>query len=175
MKQALTKTLKTIFSDVRRAIVGSIVLLLVGGSSGLLYFSRKALSFAIRIANIPTPLWATILFVLLCGVYTRLRVARGRALSTPQNSAIRSDDKIVFFQVLAYNWKTTIHSDTYYEVDATPFCPKHELEFVYNNPNWQCPEVYAGNCDNRLPESKHFHAHEIAESYIGKKVRNHEY
>jgi hypothetical protein len=29
--------------------------------------------------------------------------------------------------------------------------------------------------DNRLPESKHFHAHEMAESYIGKKVRSHAY
>ncbi len=74
MKQKLTKILKSILSDVRKAIIALIVVGLVGGTSGLLYLSKTALSFSIALLNTATPLWATILLVLTCCLYTYLRI-----------------------------------------------------------------------------------------------------
>jgi hypothetical protein len=70
MKQALTKLLKIIASDVRQSAVPAILLLLVGGTGGLLYFFQGALALSIQIVSLPTPLWATIALVLLCCLYT---------------------------------------------------------------------------------------------------------
>jgi len=73
LKATITRYLKAIFSDVRQAIVGAIVLALVGGTAGLLYLSKSLLSFSIQIANTPTPLWATVALVLVLGIYVRSR------------------------------------------------------------------------------------------------------
>ena len=74
----ITKILKTILSDVRRTVIGVIVLALFGGTTGVLYLSKTALDFSIAIINIPTPLWATFAVVLLLGVYIHLRSRRPR-------------------------------------------------------------------------------------------------
>jgi hypothetical protein len=73
MIQKLKAILKLILSDVRQAIIGAIAIALVGGTAGLLYLSKSVLSFSIQIANTPTPLWATIVLVLLVVVYVRLK------------------------------------------------------------------------------------------------------
>jgi len=67
----MIKILKTIFSDIRRTIVGVIDLALLGGATGVLYLSKTALDFSIAILTIPTPLWATIVVVLLLGLYAQ--------------------------------------------------------------------------------------------------------
>ena len=69
----MIKILKTIFSDIRRTVVGVIALALLGGTTGVLYLSKTALDFSIAILTIPTPLWATIVVVLLLGLYAQLR------------------------------------------------------------------------------------------------------
>lgn len=76
MKQILIKIVKIIVSDVRQAAVPAILFLIVGGSGGLIYLYRKALSGTILVANTPTPLWATIALVLLCCVYTYAKVEK---------------------------------------------------------------------------------------------------
>lgn len=74
MKEKLIKILKSILSDVRKTAIGLIVVGLIGGTSGLLYLSKTALSFSIAILNTTTPLWATILLVLICCLYTYLKI-----------------------------------------------------------------------------------------------------
>jgi len=85
MKQMLIKILKTIFSDVRQAAIPAILLLLIGGSAGLLLFSQGVLDFVIQTANIPTPIWATILLVLTCYLYTYLKIRLYQNSQNPSN------------------------------------------------------------------------------------------
>jgi hypothetical protein len=82
--QKLRKIFKTICSDARQAIIGAIVILLVGGTTGIVYFYKTALSFSIQILNSPTPLWTTILFVLLCCVYIHFKLIQKVSTETIQ-------------------------------------------------------------------------------------------
>lgn len=79
LMQKLKPILKSLFSDVRQAIVGVIVIALLGSIGGLLYLSKTALYFSIAILNTPTPLWATIALVLLVGVYIYLKISRNQS------------------------------------------------------------------------------------------------
>ena len=83
MKEWVIKILKTIASDVRQAAVPAILLLLIGGTGGLLLLSEKALDFARQSANIPTPLWATISLIFLCVLYTYLAARRKNPQKSP--------------------------------------------------------------------------------------------
>ncbi|MFA7382900.1 MAG: hypothetical protein WC001_05570 [Desulfurivibrionaceae bacterium] len=83
MKQKTINILRTLVSDVRQAAVPSILVLLLGGSAGLLLLSRRALDFSIQLATTPTPLWATIALVpLFCG-YSYLKTAKRSAKAIP--------------------------------------------------------------------------------------------
>ena len=75
----ITKSLKTIFSDVRQTVVGIVFLALVGGTGGLLYKSKTALSFSIALLKTPMPLWATTALAGLCCLYTYVKVAQIQA------------------------------------------------------------------------------------------------
>ena len=79
------KLLKSIFSDVRSTIIGLCVIAVVGGTSGLLYLSKTALSFSIAILNTKTSLWVTILLVLTCCLYTYLKVRLCQKTQNPPN------------------------------------------------------------------------------------------
>lgn len=83
MKEVLIKVLRTIASDVRQAAVPAILILLAGGTGGLLLLSEKALDFVRQSANIPTPLWATTALIVLCGLYTFLAVRRRNPQKPP--------------------------------------------------------------------------------------------
>jgi len=73
------------FSDARKAIIGAIVLALVGGTGGLLYLSKTLLDFSIAIATMSTPLWATILLFLLFGLYSYLKLRQHQHSYKPPN------------------------------------------------------------------------------------------
>jgi hypothetical protein len=73
MRKMIIKILKPIFSDARQAIIGVIVLALLGGTTGVLYRSKTALAFSIAILTTPTPLWATIVLVLLILAYIKTK------------------------------------------------------------------------------------------------------
>ena len=86
------------FSDARKAIIGAIVLALVGGTGGLLYLSKTLLDFSVAIATISTPLWATIFLILLCGLYTSLRLRRHQhPLQLPPNQEELREDFGVYW------------------------------------------------------------------------------
>jgi hypothetical protein len=73
LKQTLFKLLKSVFGDLRRAVISIIVVALVAAGGGILSISTTVLNYSILIANTPTPLWVTIALVLLLGLYIGLR------------------------------------------------------------------------------------------------------
>ena len=75
-KELITKTLKAIGVDTRQAIIGVIVVSLVGGYSGLLYLSKTALEISLLFLNTQTPLWATISLIVLCCLYIYLQIVK---------------------------------------------------------------------------------------------------
>lgn len=87
MKKLIIKILKTIFSDVRQAIVALIVVFLVSSIGGLLYLSKTALAFSVSILTIPIPLWATIVLVLLLVLYVQLKGKKSQSSRIPISSA----------------------------------------------------------------------------------------
>ena len=156
MKQLLIRVLKTIFSDVRQAAVPAILLLLVGGSAGLFLFSQKALDFAIHIANMPTPLWVTIvLAVLYCG-YIYVTITKIPIASNKANQAKKSTNVVKYFNIGNYKWKTTIYENDYFEVDKCPLCIKHDLKFIYGSREKYCPGTEKEKCNNKLSEYDEF-------------------
>jgi hypothetical protein len=108
MKQALTKLLK-IASDVRQSAVPAILLLLVGGTGGLLYFFQGALALSIQIVSLPTPLWATIALVLLCCLYTYVKAGQIQAMlkATDQSSNNPPPD-IEYRRQLIATWRKMV-------------------------------------------------------------------
>lgn len=150
LKAALLKLLKSLAADVRNAIVAVVVVGLLLAYGGLLYLSKTALSYTILILQTPTPLWASIALVLLCGVYIRLRVVRHRALVSSQNKSVK-DYRTIHFPVMKFKWKTYIRGDSLFEVDRTPLCADHDLTFILKGGYYQCPEVLWRRCDNKIP------------------------
>lgn len=94
MKKTSLRILGWFASDIRSAIVASIVaaLVLVGG--GALYLSKTALSYATAAATTPTPLWATIVLVLLCCgcIYYIFRRSRPTSQTSPVESKTLTED-----------------------------------------------------------------------------------
>jgi hypothetical protein len=73
LKATLIKWLKLFGGDMRRAVVGYILVVLILAGGGVLVVTKTALTWLTQIANIQTPLWVTILLILLCGLYTYLK------------------------------------------------------------------------------------------------------
>jgi hypothetical protein len=164
--QWIIKTLKTIFSDVRKTIIGIIVLAILGGTGGVLYLSKTALSFSIAILTIPTPLWATIVLVLLVIAYIKMKK------SSPSSA---SNYIIKYFTIGKFKWKTKIYDYGYFEIDKYPFCITHDLQFIYGDNSKYCPGTEKEKCNNRIYESDFSHIYESAKSNIDKLVRNKQY
>lgn len=175
LKAKITGWRKTIVSDIRQSIVGIIVGAAVVTYGGLLAISKTVLSFSIQIAKIPTPLWVTIVLALLCGVYIHLTVVRHRPLSASRNKVSKVPTKTISIEVWGFKWRANIYSDNAYVVDKMPFCPEHDLRFIYFNEFYQCPEVHSRKCNWKLPENSLSAIYDVVQSHIEKKVRNHEY
>jgi hypothetical protein len=86
LKATLIKWLKLFGGDTRRAIIGYIVLVLIAAGGGVVVLTKTTLTWLTQIANIPTPLWATILPVLLCGLYAYLKTRQCRNPQKPPNT-----------------------------------------------------------------------------------------
>ena len=79
----IKKLVKAMLSDVRRIIIGAIVLGLLGGTTGILYLSKTALDISIVVLTSSTPLWATIFLVLTCCLYTYFKLQQHQKLDKP--------------------------------------------------------------------------------------------
>jgi hypothetical protein len=84
-KATLIKWLKLFGGDTRRAIVGYILVALIVMGGGVVVLTKTALNWLIQIANISTPLWATVLLILLCCLYTRLKLRQHQKSYKPPN------------------------------------------------------------------------------------------
>ncbi|MFA4827900.1 MAG: hypothetical protein WC594_01695 [Thermodesulfovibrionales bacterium] len=170
MKQTLIKILKTIASDVRQVAVPAILLLLVGGSAGLLLLSQKALNFSKQIANTPTPIWATIALVFVVVGYIYLK----------QNKIIQSSEipdespnyKLCYFTIGNYKWEVKVYKKGYFKVNEYPFCVKHDLRFIFGSNRTYCPGTENEQCNNYLSKHDEFTVFEAAKSLIEKEIRN---
>ena len=84
MKNLFKNFIKKIFSDLHSAILGIIVAALILSVGGIWVFSKKLWDYLIAIMVLPTPLWATIiLLVLSILAYIFLRKRSSVPLSTP--------------------------------------------------------------------------------------------
>lgn len=102
----LTKTLKTIFSDVRQAVVGVIVVAVIGAIGGILYLSKTALYFSIAILTSPAQTWGILVLALVVlFVYFRLK--------NPRNSYQKSD-------VYKIHKSLTLSINDYQEIELRP-------------------------------------------------------
>ena len=134
MTQWLIKLSRTIFSDVRRAIIGIILVALLGGTGGVLYLSKTLLHVSIDILKTPTPLWATIALVLLCCVYIySKRFAKSLSLNPPK---ARKE----LIKAGRFLWETTFESNNILHVSKVPFCKIHELRLTELRDTFKCME-----------------------------------
>ena len=75
-KATLLKLLKLFADYILQAIVGYVVVGLILAGGGVYLLTKIGLNWVIQIANISTPLWATIALILLSVLYTHLRAKR---------------------------------------------------------------------------------------------------
>ena len=146
--------IKTLFSDVRQAIVGGLVLAVFGSIGGILYLSKAALSFSIAIVNTPTPLWASIALVLLLGLYIWLTLKKFHESShSSTKKPIKNNPEFIFHNNLL--WLPN---------DNSPFCPAcyeinnkqihvKKLSASNNYDEWDYYECH--NCEYRADFSEH--------------------
>ena len=163
MKQWLIKRIKKLFENIESTITTVIVIALLGGSLGILALSKRALNFFLQIINIPTPIWATILLVLLVFAYLKIKKA---------HSSSKSDYITKYFTIGNYKWETKIYDYGYFEVDKYPICTIHDLKFIFGHNEKYCPGPENETCKNRLSEYDEFKIYESAKSIIENKVRN---
>jgi predicted transcriptional regulator len=97
-KEALKKFLKLIGADTRSAIVSYIVVALILAMGGLSALYKRTQDVALQILTTPTPIWATILLVLLGYLYIQIKV---RTQNSPDTSNVVLDEpKINILKIL---------------------------------------------------------------------------
>ena len=162
MKQWLIRRIKKLFENIESTITTVIVLALLS-SIGILALSKKALNFFLQIANIPTPLWATIVLVLLVIVYIKMKKF------SPSSDL---NYKIEYFTVENLKWKTKIYNDGDFVVERISICKEHDLPLINGNIVYYCPESLKYNCKNKIDYNSYSILYENAKSYIDKEIRN---
>ncbi|MEK6582751.1 MAG: hypothetical protein AABY50_09145 [Nitrospirota bacterium] len=166
LKATIRKWLKLIGGDSRQAIVGYIVVALILASGGILSLSKTALNIFLQIVNIPTPLWATTLLLLLCGLYSYLKQRKNPESYEPPNY------KLCYFTIGNYKWEVKVYKSGYFKVNEYPFCVKHDLRFIFGSNEKYCPGTENERCNNNLPKYDEFKVFEAAKSIIENKIRN---
>lgn len=73
MRVRILNTLKLLASDARQAIVGIILASIVVGFGGALLLSKNLWIYFQSTMQLQTPLWLTIILILLCYLYLRLK------------------------------------------------------------------------------------------------------
>ncbi len=171
-KEALQKLLRSLGVDIRQAIIGLFVVGIISAYGGLLYLSKAALDYSILLLTTPTPIWATILLVLLGCLYIYLQLRKSHSYSdSPQETTQSSETRLDYITIGDHKWQVAIFNNGSFSVDKYPFCKKHDLKFIYRSNCIYCPEVDKGNCKNELYDRDQFKTYETAKSYIEKEIR----
>lgn len=161
LQKILISWLKKLLSDSHSAIIGIIFGSIFAGGTGVYFFSKNLWNLLIDIAQLPTPLWATIALVLLVGVYIYLKKSRNQSCS-----------KAILYPVDNLKWEVTINNTGNYHVSKTPYCKKHELKLAQstNHAAWNCPKLL--ECHTKINNSNIRNLRRKALSHIEKAVRD---
>jgi len=88
MKEWLLNRIKKAGENIESTLTQIFFVALFGGPTAILALSKKARDFALQLADTQTPLWATILLVLLCCLYIYLKVRKPNPSFSHQNPII---------------------------------------------------------------------------------------
>lgn len=154
----ITKLFANLFHNIFAVIIVSMI-----GLPVLISWATDTLGFLFQILNAPTPIWATILLVLLVLAYLKTKKS---------HSSKKPNYKTKYFDIGKYKWKTEIYENNGFNVDKMPLCLEHNLLFIRDYDSVCCPEAENNNCRNRIHDSEHNKIHMKAESYIDNLIRN---
>ena len=152
----LTKFLSTLLNNIFAVILVSAI-----GIPALISWATGTLNILIQAIKAPTPLWGTIVLVLLSGVYIYLKKPKDQSCS-----------KAILYTVDNLKWEVTINSFGNYNVSKTPYCIKHELKLIQstNRVVWKCPKL--SECYTKINNSNIRNLRKKALSHIEKAVRD---
>jgi len=124
----LIKWLKLFGADTRRAIVGYIVVGLILAGGGVVILTNTAITWVFQIANISTPLWATILLILPYDLYIYLIVRQLQNSQQPPNLSEELHRKSIKNGL-------KLHFGIYWDKEKNPYCPacKTPLNYFHDN------------------------------------------
>jgi hypothetical protein len=168
LKAILKSYLKKVISDLHSAIISLIVFALLGLGS-IFLFSKTLWNYIKIIIQSSTPLWLTIVLVLVVPIYVHFKKQKTHLSSSKRDYEIR------YFTIGNYKWETKIYKSGYFEVDKYPFCVKHDLRFILGSYEKYCPGPENGRCNNSISSHDEFKIYESAKSIIESKIRNKEY
>lgn len=152
LKKFLSTLLHNMFATIAIGLIGVPVLISwATGTFDILFQTIKS----------PMPVWATIVLVVLLGLYIYLKTEKS-------HSRQASVYPVKYFTVDKYKWKATIYGVENFEVDRTPICLKHDLPLVFTSSYYYCPD---STCENKLRNSEHYNYHSTAKSYIDRELR----
>ena len=166
VQEELKKFLSTLLHNIFATIAVSIV-----GIPVLISWATGTIDILFETIKLPTPLWATIVLVLLMVVYVYIKTGKRCPSVTPKTRRFITK----YFTVGKYKWETKIYDSGYFEVDKYPFCTTHDLKFIYSSNGKYCPGTDKQSCNNILRTHDEFKVYESAKSNIENKVRNKQY
>ena len=134
---------------------------------------KNVLLWPYNILQSPTPLWATILLIIVSGLVLRIYLSQEKEipLLNPLSSSIPKP-KIEYFPIDNLKWKTKIYDDRHFEVERISICKEHDLPLINGNIVYYCPESLKYNCKNKIDNNSYSMLYENAKSYIDKEIRN---
>lgn len=153
LKEDIIQFLKSIGVDTRQAVVGLIIVGIISAYGGLLYLSKTVLNYSILLLTSPTPLWATILLVLLGCLYTYKKSRKAIPLSLLSTSPSAKLTKIKHIPFEDLIWIATRYSDGTIQVQDIPRCKEHDLLLTYDGHTYHCPEQIYDRCSMKLEPS----------------------
>jgi hypothetical protein len=131
----LIKITKTVFSDVRSTIVSLIVISIFGG--GLCYtFCKNAFVVSIEILKSQTPLWASILLIGTCLVYTYVKV---RQIRKNVNSNEPPKIKEELIELFGIKWNKEYQKR----------CLNCESPLKYSSSRYDAYTLFCSKCQNK--------------------------
>ena len=92
LKEVLIKLLKSLGGDIRQTIVSVVVIGALSVYGGLLLLSNAVLNYSIQLLTMSTPLWATILLILLGYIYIYLKLQKIKSLITSSQRTLSQDN-----------------------------------------------------------------------------------
>jgi len=152
LKAKLKKLLKLFSGDIRQAIVSYIVVSLILAGGGVMILTKTMRDLVIQIANIQSPIWATISLVLLSCLYTYLKVNQYYKKKFPSISPRQNFCLPDFFDYNGASWKIIYLPNQKIKVDFPSYCIQHHLQHIQEVHNYICPEC--GN--DHIPVSPYF-------------------